>query len=56
LQGIDFIGYNNQIPKHKLSKLSILSDINGKPIDILLSKGNKHDALGKISKIFFLTH
>jgi len=42
--GIDFIGYNKQIPKHQLSKLSILTDIKGIPINILLASGNNHDA------------
>jgi len=42
--GIDFIGYNNQIPKHKLSKVSIITNIKGIPLDIKLNNGNSNDA------------
>jgi len=42
--GVDYIGYNKQIPKHKTSKVSLITDINGIPLDIYLSKGNVNDA------------
>lgn len=42
--GIDYTGYNKQIPKHKTSKVSLITDINGIPLDIYLSKGNVNDA------------
>jgi transposase len=46
--GIDYINYNKQIPKHKVSKISLITDLNGIPLDINLSSGNTND-----SKIFF---
>ena len=42
--GIDNIGYNIQLLKHKTSKLSIITDINGIPINVNLYKGNKYDS------------
>ena len=46
--GMDYINYNKQIPKHKVSKISLITDLNGIPLDINLSPGNTND-----SKIFF---
>ena len=43
-QGIDYINFNKQIPKHKVSKLSLITDIKGIPINIYLAEGNDHDA------------
>jgi transposase len=40
--GVDKIGFNKQIPKHKLSKLSTICDANGKTIDVNLVSGNIH--------------
>ena len=42
--GIDYIGFNKLIPKHKTSKISLITDIKGIPININLSKGNINDA------------
>lgn len=42
--GIDNIGFNKMIPKHKLSKLSIISDKKGIPININLFSGNIYDS------------
>ena len=41
---IDYIGYNKQIPKHKTSKISLITDIYGIPLDIYLAKGNINDS------------
>ena len=46
--GMDYINYNKQIPKHKVSKISLITDFKGIPLDINLSSGNTND-----SKIFF---
>ena len=32
--GIDNIGYNPQLPKHKISKISIIYDSNDIPLDV----------------------
>jgi hypothetical protein len=29
--GMDYINYNKQIPKHKVSKISLITDLNGIP-------------------------
>jgi transposase len=42
--GINDIGYNPQYPKHKSSKISIISDINGIPLNINCSAGNVNDS------------
>ena len=42
--GIDYIGFNKLIPKHSTSKISLITDIKGIPININLSKGNINDA------------
>jgi hypothetical protein len=42
--GIDNIGYNPQIPKHKCSKISIISDINGIPLDANIYNGSTYDS------------
>ena len=42
--GIDKIGYNRSCPKHNISKLSIISDFNGVPLNMKLSSGNINDA------------
>lgn len=44
INGIDKIGRNKYYKNKNVSKLSIISDINGIPISILLKKGNKHDS------------
>ena len=41
--GIDNIGYNIQLPKHKTSKISIISNKN-KILDVQLFSGNLNDA------------
>jgi transposase len=46
--GIDYINYNQQIRKHRISKISLITDFKGIPLDINLSSGNTND-----SKIFF---
>jgi transposase len=46
--GIDYINYNQQIRKHRVSKISLITDFKGIPLDINLSSGNTND-----SKIFF---
>jgi len=47
--GIDYINYNQQIRKHKVSKISLITDFKGILLDINLSSGNTND-----SKIFFI--
>lgn len=42
--GIDKVGYNHQIPKHKLTKISIITDIKGKPINTNIYNGSINDA------------
>ena len=42
--GINDIGYNPQYPKHKSCKISIISDINGIPLNINCSAGNVNDS------------
>jgi len=42
--GIDKIGYNKMVPKHKISKLSIICDGNGTPLNCELFKGNIYDS------------
>lgn len=42
--GMDNIGFNIYFSKHKVSKLSLITDIKGIPINVILSKGNIHDA------------
>jgi len=42
--GINHIGYNPQYPKHKTSKISIISDINGIPLNICCSDGSTNDS------------
>ena len=42
--GINHIGYNPQYPKHKTSKISIISDINGIPLNICCSDGCTNDS------------
>jgi hypothetical protein len=36
-QGIDYINFNKQISKHKVSKLSLITDIKGLPLNIYLA-------------------
>ena len=52
-QWIDYINFNKQILKHKVSKLSLITyikelslikDIKELPLNIYLAEGNKHDA------------
>ena len=42
--GINHIGYNPQYPKHKTSKISIISDINGIPLNICCYDGSTNDS------------
>ena len=42
--GIDNIGFNRYFSKHQVSKISLITDIKGIPLDAYLSKGNYHDA------------
>jgi len=42
--GINDIGYNPQYPKHKSCKISIISDINGIPLNISCFSGNINDS------------
>jgi hypothetical protein len=42
--GINDIGYNPQYPKHKSCKISIISDINGIPLNVSCSSGNINDS------------
>ena len=42
--GINDVGYNPQYPKHKSCKISIISDINGIPLNINCSAGNVNDS------------
>ena len=42
--GIDCIGYNPQMPKHKTSKISIISDINGIPLEANIYNGSTYDS------------
>ena len=51
--GVDNIGYNNNlVPKHKTSKVSLITDIKGKPLDMFLSKGNINDAKIIIDQLY----
>ena len=38
--GIDNVNYNKCFPKHKVSKLSLITDIKGIPLDIHLDAKN----------------
>ena len=38
--GIDNISYNKYYPKHKVSKLSLITDIKGAPLNVYLDNGS----------------
>lgn len=42
--GVDKIGRNKYFKNKKVTKLSIVTDVNGIPISVLLDKGNVHDS------------
>ena len=42
--GIDNIGYNPQNPKHKVSKVSLITDVNGIPLAANIYKGSMSDS------------
>ena len=42
--GIDKIGYNPQMPKHKTSKISLITDINGIPLEANIYNGSTYDS------------
>lgn len=42
--GIDCIGYNPQYLKHKTSKISCITNIDGVPLDIYTCSGNHYDS------------
>lgn len=42
--GIDKIGFNPQLCKHKTSKISYITSKNGVPIDIYIASGNNYDS------------
>jgi len=42
--GIDNLGYNPQLNKHKSNKISLIIDDYNVPIDVILCKSNTHDA------------
>jgi transposase len=42
--GIDNISYNKYYPKHKVSKLSLITDIKGAPLNIYLDNGSINDS------------
>ena len=42
--GIDNIGYNPQHPKHKVSKVSLITDVNGIPLMANIYNGSTYDS------------
>jgi len=42
--GIDKIGYNPQNPKHKVSKISLITDDNGIPLMADIYNGSSYDS------------
>jgi hypothetical protein len=42
--GYDKIGYNPQLNKHKSTKISVITDVHGHPVNIDIYKSNLHDA------------
>ena len=42
--GIDKVGYNPQIPKHKASKISLITDIFGVPLNCNIYSCSKYDS------------
>jgi len=42
--GIDNIGYNPQNPKHKVSKISLITDVNGIPLMANIYNGSLYDS------------
>jgi hypothetical protein len=42
--GIDKTGYNPQIPKHKASKISLITDVKGVPLSAYVSSASVYDS------------
>lgn len=42
--GIDNVGYNPQMPKHKTTKISLITDVYGAPLNLNIYSGNINDS------------
>ena len=52
--GIDKVAYNTHYGRKRVTKISVVSDINGIPIDILIASGNEHIKIYISTKYIFL--